>query len=205
MFYSPERTNNPTVIHLHPNPLLAGIPLLKFHFFAPFFILSIFQSPAWHERNSLAGSGEMLRRGGGGGDGWGGWRGTSPSRRPRRLLPDALPFAPEVYLALGHFQPTLFSRRLTARWARGTIRMCCARTFSSSCSLNPPVEQLGCLTHRFHLSASDWFNWRLILYAENLHFWRKALLIFFAHNINLKILHEIVVFMCSKMYDFLIL
>lgn len=69
MFYSPEGINqqshsSPCYYPSTPESTPGWNSLVKFHFFAPFFILSIFQSPTWQKHNSLAGSGEMLRRGG---------------------------------------------------------------------------------------------------------------------------------------------
>lgn len=128
MFYSPEGINqqshsSPCYYPSTPESTPGWNSLVKFHFFAPFFILSIFQSPTWQKHNSLAGSGEMLRRGGG----------TSPSRRPRRLLPEALPFAQKFIWYLSIFSPPYLVAgsppRMLHTLSRGTIRMRWARTF----------------------------------------------------------------------------
>lgn len=102
-----ESINNPTrplvIIHLHLNPLLAGIlslnftSLLLFSFWASFnpqhgksTTPSLAQERCWGEGGYL----------------------TLPAAT--QAPPRSAAIRPEVYLVLEHFQPTLFSRRLTA-------------------------------------------------------------------------------------------
>lgn len=143
MFYSPEGINqqshsSPCYYPSTPESTPGWNSLVKFHFFAPFFILSIFQSPTWQKHNSLAGSGEMLRRGGVPHPP-GGHAGSSQKRchSPRSLF-GTWAFSAHLIWSPAH-------RLGCSTRSAGEQLGCVGRGLSSSCFLNSLVEQFGCL------------------------------------------------------------